>query len=130
VCTRVCATTLVHPAPTPAPAVSPDVYWLLSLMSPAVCACVRVCVCVFQDVEVSLIPINGHEELCPADYKLVCGDTVVSEDGLPWLYVLSPKVRALVCPLSIGPSSCVPVPTAVHPFQMSTAMSHSVHGRM
>ena len=49
-------------------------------------------VIVAQDVEVNLIPINGHEDLCPADYKLVCGDTVVGEDGLPWLFVLSPKV--------------------------------------
>jgi hypothetical protein len=46
-----------------------------------------------QDLEAVVVPIRGHEDLGPADYKLVYSDTVTSEDGLPWLYILSPKVR-------------------------------------
>lgn len=45
-----------------------------------------------QDLSVNVLPVRGAEDLGPADYKLVFGETMLSEDGLPILYILAPKV--------------------------------------
>jgi hypothetical protein len=54
-----------------------------------------------QDLSATVLPIRGHEDLSPADYKLVFGETHLADDGLPVLYILAPHDLIVAFPRGV-----------------------------
>jgi hypothetical protein len=70
--------------------------WLVTPFTFFVCASTQ-----FQDLSATVLPIRGYEDLSPADYKLVFGETNLADDGLPVLYILAPRDLIVAFPRGV-----------------------------